>query len=213
MNRFCNVVMTVSAVAVVFSTVFVTLRGQGMCKCGVSLMCNATTCSTLWDVNVDHGIYRPNSPFCFYVKFLPFTVRGVKGRITGPNPHAMILHKVYLDAYECKGSNYFSYTSPFGCYNPNSYDGSQTYDVYDELLTWDRTGQPQQFRRTYYYSTDGSCQSQIEGVSMESWLGGKMCSTSSGDNHATSEQESLTYSKSWTTESLTNHVASIFDIF
>lgn len=146
MNRFCNVVMTLSAVAVVFSTVLVTMRGQG--------------------------------------------------RSTGPNPHAMILHKVYLDAYECKGSNYFSYTSPFGCYNPNSYDGSQTYDVYDELLSWDRTGQPKQFRRTYYYSTDGSCQNQIEGVSMESWLGGKMCSTTSGDNYAVSEQESLTYSKS-----------------
>jgi hypothetical protein len=109
----------------------------------------------------------------------------------------MILHKVYLNSYECKGSDYVSFTTPFGCYNTKDYyeDGGG-YDIYDEILSWERDGQPNWFRRTMYYSKDGSCQDQIEGFYMETSIGGKMCTTSSGDNYAVSEQETLTYSSS-----------------
>lgn len=99
---------------------------------------------------------------------------------------------MYVGAYECKGSDYISYTSIFGCYNPNTYDGHENYDVYDEILKWDRSGQPTYFQRTYYYSKDGSCQNQIENVFDKSSLGA--CITSSGDNYAISVQDTLTFS-------------------
>ena len=80
----------------------------------------------------------------------------------------MILHKVYVDCSSgCKGSNYNSYKTPFGCYIPNTFDDYENYDVYDEILTWDRSGNPTHFRRTTFYSTDGSCQDQIDGVNMD----------------------------------------------
>lgn len=105
----------------------------------------------------------------------------------------MLLHKVYAGQYSCSGSNYFSYTSPFGCYNPKTFDGIEQYDTYDEILEWTRYGRPTLFRRTYYYSKDGSCQDQIEGAMDKNSLWGSPCTTSAGYNNAVSVEESLIY--------------------
>jgi hypothetical protein len=89
----------------------------------------------------------------------------------------MMLHKVYVGASSCSGNDDFSYTSPFGCYNPKTYDGIEQYDTYDELLDFSRDGRPTKFRRTYYYSQDGSCQDKIEGSWKEKTLWGSSWET------------------------------------
>lgn len=105
----------------------------------------------------------------------------------------MLRHKVYVGASSCDGtgSDYTSYNTPFGCYTPNTYDGVENNDVYDEILEWDNEGRPTWYGRTYYGSTNGSCQDQIEGVSFESSFGS--CSTGGGDNYVVSVKESLTW--------------------
>ena len=120
-------------------------------------------------------------------------------RHKGPNPNAMILHKVYVDCSSgCKGSNYNSYKTPFGCYIPNTFDDYENYDVYDEILTWDRSGNPTHFRRTAFYSTDGSCQDQIYGSSRFATMSGMesslpSCTVYTSADYYLSVYESLTY--------------------
>ena len=113
----------------------------------------------------------------------------------------MILHKVYVDCSSgCKGSNYNSYKTPFGCYIPNTFDDYENYDVYDEILTWDRSGHPTLFRRTYFYSTDGSCQDQIyDGLFGTSWeYSLPSCSGYSSEDYSLSTSESLIYEEQLT---------------
>ena len=105
----------------------------------------------------------------------------------------MLLHKVYAGQYSCSGSNYFSYTSPFGCYNPKTFDGIENGDTYDTILEWTRNGRPTLFRRTYYFSKDGSCQDQIEGVMMKASLWSSICEISEGENYAVSVEDTLIY--------------------
>lgn len=100
----------------------------------------------------------------------------------------MLFHKVYANEGGCTGDDYTTYKSPFGqCYNIDAYGGREHWDLFDEILEWDVTGRPTEFRRIYYQSTDGSCQDQVEGVSLESSLWSSLCS-SVGDS---SEEESL----------------------
>ena len=105
----------------------------------------------------------------------------------------MLLHRVYVGASSCYGSDYISYKSPFGCYTPNNYDGVEHNDVYDEILQWDYEGRPTWYRRTYFNSNDGSCQGQdqIEGASDEGSFG--VCSTSGGDDYIVSVEDTLTW--------------------
>jgi hypothetical protein len=104
----------------------------------------------------------------------------------------MILHNVYNGSNMCEGDVYFNFTTRFAaCYFPTAYDGMPQQDVYDEILTWDKMGRPTKYRRSYYYSTDGSCQSLVEGAGYEdgfsSWCFGWVMA----DSTAGSVSESL----------------------
>ena len=124
----------------------------------------------------------------------------IKERATGPNPHTMILHKVFANAADCQGSDYTSYRTPFGeCYNVGGYNGWEHYDLMDEILEWNSNSDPVWFRRNYFSSTDGSCQNQIEGSGLlEGSLGGSMCSGGmSADGSGSSEEETLIYTRYW----------------
>ena len=108
----------------------------------------------------------------------------------------MLRHRVFADVGNCEGDDYTTYTTPFGqCYNVGANDGQEHYDLFDEIMTWDRTGRPTWFKRTYYSSMDGSCQNQLEGVSDEGSMWGKWCTTyGSADGSSSSEQEMLIFS-------------------
>ena len=109
-----------------------------------------------------------------------------------PNPEAMLLHQVYDNVGECQGDDYITFTTPFGqCYNRNTYDGRKHYDVFDEILEWNRnTGLPTFYGRTYYWSTDGTCQNRNKDVSFQSSLGGGGSScTTNGSSSGSSRSE------------------------
>jgi hypothetical protein len=113
-------------------------------------------------------MYLLDSPMGFYIRLLQnysLFLPGYAARPypTSPNPKAVLLHKVYSDSGHCEGHVSSTYKTPLeSCYGDGKY-----YDLYDEIVAWDRNGKPTQIRRIFFYSKDLSCQDLYEGVSYE----------------------------------------------